>query len=142
MNSTATKHICLHSLTSTTLDINNKHEVSIMGILGQVNFDNPSERDKFNSTMEKWMNRQAFWLLNDLFLNFHLFRRKDWSVMQKFVWGLQLFLPNFLIVLGIYSKLNIIGQPYPFGLKMSVLPFHISSKNILHHFVRAHNTTP
>ena len=31
-----------------------------MGILGQVNFDNPSERDKFNSTMEKWMNRQAF----------------------------------------------------------------------------------
>ena len=76
-----------------------------MGILGQVNFDNPSERDEFNSTMEKWMNRQAFWLLNDPFADFHLFRRKDWSLRQKVIWGLQLFLPNFLIVLGIYSKL-------------------------------------
>ena len=30
-----------------------------MGVFGQVNFDNPSEKDEFNIIMEQWMNRQA-----------------------------------------------------------------------------------
>ena len=52
-------------------------------------------------------------LMNYLSLNFHLFRRENWSGWQKFVWVIQLFGSNFLIVLGIYSKLHKLIRPSP-----------------------------
>ena len=51
--------------------------------------------------------------MNYLSLNFHLFRRENWSGWQKFVWVIQLFGSNFLIVLGIYSKLHKLIRPSP-----------------------------
>ena len=51
--------------------------------------------------------------MNYLSLNFYLFRRENWSGWQKFVWVIQLFGSNFLIVLGIYSKLHKLIRPSP-----------------------------
>ena len=42
-----------------------------MGLLGDVNFDDPYERKEFNEKMEEWRNRQAF--TQNLVLFFYLY---------------------------------------------------------------------